>query len=92
MMTAAAAVATTSGADADTANCVESVWSNLKGPLLDAATRVCGLTKNHLWETETWWWNEEVGKAIQEKGARFNGYSVLKKGGMTEDAEEVKTA
>ena len=46
-MIAAAAVATASGADADTANCIESAWSKLKGPLLDTATEVCGLSKNH---------------------------------------------
>ena len=37
-MTAAAAVAIALGTDAHTANRVESAWSNLKGPLLDAAT------------------------------------------------------
>ena len=42
-MTAAAAFAITAGADGDTANLVESAWSKLKGPLLDAATKVCGL-------------------------------------------------
>ena len=47
IMTAAAAVATTSGADADTANRVESVLSKLKGPLLDTANEVCSLSKNH---------------------------------------------
>ena len=61
-MTAAAAVATASGADADTAIRVESTWSNLKGALLDADTDVCGLSKNHLWKPETCWWNEEVDK------------------------------
>ena len=40
-MTAAAAIAIAPGADADTANHVESDWSKLKGPLLDAATEVC---------------------------------------------------
>ena len=44
-MTTAAAVATTSGADADTANQTESNWSKLKGPLLDAATKVSDLSK-----------------------------------------------
>ena len=55
-MTAAAAVATTSGTDADTANRIESAWSKLKGPLLDTVTEVCGLSKNHQWK-ESWWWN-----------------------------------
>ena len=60
MMTAAAAVATAFGADADTVNRIDSAWSKLKGPLLDAATEVCGLSKHHQWKPETWWWNEEV--------------------------------
>ena len=63
MMTAEAAVATASGADSDPANQVESPWSRLKGPLLDVATEVCGLSKNRRWKPETWWWNEEVGEA-----------------------------
>ena len=50
MMTAAAAVATNPGAEADTANHVESACSKLKGPLLDAATEVCGLSKNRQWK------------------------------------------
>ena len=45
MIIVAAAVAIASGADADTANHVESAWSKLKGPLLDAATKVCGNQK-----------------------------------------------
>ena len=79
MMTAPAAFATASGADADISNRVESTWSKLKVPLLDAATEVCGLTKNHQWKPETWWWTEEVDKAIQEKYAWFKVYSALKK-------------
>ena len=91
-MTAAAAVATDSDADADTANCVESVWSKLKGPLLDAATKVCGLSNNHQWKPETLWGNEEVDKAIQENRARYKVYSALKTGGMTPAAKRAKTA
>ena len=34
----------------------------LKGPLLDAATEVCGLFENQQWKPETWCWNEEVAK------------------------------
>ena len=48
MMTATAAVATTSGTDAGTANPVEPAWSKPKGPLLDAPTvQGCGVSKNH---------------------------------------------
>ena len=54
-MNAAAAVATAAGADVDSANFVVSTWSKLKGSLLDAVSEVCGLSKNHLWKSETWW-------------------------------------
>ena len=89
-MTTAAAVAAASGADTDTANCVESAWSKLKGPLLDAATELCGPSKNHQWKPEMWWWTEEVDKAISGKRARFKVYSALKKGGMAAEAKEAK--
>ena len=92
MMTAAAAFATASRIDADTANHIESAWSKLKGPLLDAATKVCGLSKNYQWKPETWCWNEEVDRAKQEKSAQFKAYSALKKGGMTAEAKRAKTA
>ena len=44
--TVAVAVATTAGADADIANLIESAWSKLKDPLLEAATEVSGFSKN----------------------------------------------
>ena len=89
-MIAAAAVASAAGADVDSVNCVVLAWSKLNGPLLDAVTEVCGLSKNHQWKSETWWWNEEVNKAIQKKRARFKAYSALKKGGMTAEAKRTK--
>ena len=80
MTASAAAVATISGVDADTAYRIESALSKLKGPLLDAVTKVCGLSKNRQWESETRWWNEEVDEAIREKCTRFKAYSALKEG------------
>ena len=79
-MTAMAVVATASGATADTADNIESAWSKLKGPLLDAATEVCSLSKNHQWRPHPWWGNEQVDEAIQEKCAQFKAYNALKKG------------
>ena len=32
-----------------------------------AAEQVCGWTKAPPRHSETWWWNEEVAKAIEEK-------------------------
>ena len=52
-MAAAAAVAIADDAATDSANCVEPAWSKLKGPMLDAATEVCGRSKSHQWRSET---------------------------------------
>ena len=65
---------------------VEGLWSQLKVPLLDAATEVCGFSKNHAWLPEIWWWNERVEDAINEKRARFRAYNVLKKQGKIAEA------
>ena len=95
VMTATATVnAADASIDADVAptSQVESAWSKLKGPLLDAATEVCGLTKNHQWKPETWWWNERVEEAVLEKRARFKAYNTLKKGGKTDEAKEAEAA
>ena len=92
MMTSAAVVATTAGANADTTHCVESAWSKLKGPLMDAAYEVCCLSKNNQRKFETWCWNEQVDEATQEKHIRFKVYNVLKKGGMTAEAKVTQTA
>ena len=82
----------TANDDADATSHVETVWSRLKGPMLDAATEVCGLSKNHKWRAETWWWNENVDKAIQEKRAWFKTYNALIKEGKNEEAKKAKAA
>ena len=71
--------ATTAGVAADTANCGETVGSKLKDPLLDSATKVCGLPTNHKWRPETWWWNEQVDEAIQEVHAYLKAYKPWKR-------------
>ena len=86
MMTAA------SDADVDTANHIESARSKLKGPLLDAAAELCGLSRNQHWKPETWWWKEKVDKVIQEKCAQFMVYSALKRGGVMAEAKQEKNA
>ena len=60
--------------------------------VINTATEVGGLSKNHQWKPETWWWNEEVDKAILENHARFKVYSALTKGGMATEAKKAKTA
>ena len=59
-------------------NCpIEDAWSKLKGPLLDTAGEVCGLSSNHQWRPETWWWNDRVDDAIAEKRARYKALKAL---------------
>ena len=46
---------------------VEGRWNATKGVWHKAAELACGWTKGTLRHTETWWWNEEVAKAIERK-------------------------
>ena len=62
----------------------ESIWLNLKDPVLDAATKFCSLFMNRQWINKTQWWNEH----IREGCALLKVYSVLKKGGKTTETEE----
>ncbi|HXJ94687.1 MAG TPA: reverse transcriptase domain-containing protein [Terriglobia bacterium] len=61
---------------------VEGIWEKLKGGLLETAEKVCGHTKGRSKHRETWWWNEEVAKAIQEKRRLFK---IWKKSKCEED-------
>ena len=53
---------------------------------------LCGHSKNHKWKFETWWWDEEADKTIQEKRAWFKAHSSLKRGCMTMEAKWAKNA
>ena len=71
---------------------VEDVWCKLKTTLRDAASEVCGLSKNHQWKRETWWWDDKVDEAIKTKRARFRSYKALVKAGRLSEANEAKRA
>ena len=71
---------------------VETAWSNLKTPLLEAVTEVCGISKNHQWKKETWWWNDTVAKVIAEKRACFKAYNALRTQGNSPEAAAAKLA
>jgi len=45
---------------------VESKWNAMKG-VWQKATEQCAWTKEPPRHSETWWWNDEVAKAIEEK-------------------------
>jgi len=46
---------------------VESKWNAMKQAWQKAAEHLCGWTKGPPRHSETWWWNEEVPKAVEEK-------------------------
>ena len=69
---------------------VEKAWSNLKGPLLDAATEVCGMSKKHRLKPETWWWDDHIEEVVQEKRTRFKVYNNLKKQGKAAEAAKAE--
>jgi len=58
-------------ADVRVGDDVESLWSNLKESILDVADEVCGRTKGPPRHRITWWWNDEVAKAVNEKRRLF---------------------
>jgi len=61
---------------------VDSVWKGLKDSLLETADDVCGRTKGPRRRKETWWWNDEIGEAVKEKGRL---YRIWHKSGSKKD-------
>ncbi|RUS73531.1 hypothetical protein EGW08_018716 [Elysia chlorotica] len=54
------------------------IWNNLKTGLLKTTEEVCGTTRPHRWRRETWWWNEDVDKAITTKRQAFKAWKTGK--------------
>ena len=50
---------------------VESQWAELKNSFLEVADEVCGRTKGPPRHKETWWWNKDVAKVVEEKQTLF---------------------
>ena len=71
-------------------NPVEASWSNLKAPLLEATKETCGLSSQHQWRPETWWWNDKVDAAIKSKRALYKTYKSLRKQGDTPGVAKAK--
>ena len=51
---------------------VESLWKNIKKCLLEVSDEVCGRTKGPQRHKESWWWNKEVGRVVEEKSKFYN--------------------
>ena len=86
-----AAVATVAGADTDIANLIESAWSKLKSPFLEAAASASGFTKNHQGNP-----NLGVGMnrwmKLYKRSVHGPKPGCLEAGGMMTEAKGAKTA
>jgi len=54
---------------------------------METAQVTCGLSKGLCSHKETWWWNEEVAKAVREKKKKYGNW---KKAKSTEAWKECK--
>ena len=50
---------------------VEGIWNDLKTCMLEVTEEVCGKAKAPPRQKETWWWNDEVKTAVDEKRILF---------------------
>jgi len=50
---------------------VNEHWQQMKCIMMETAQDVCGMTKGPHRHKETWWWNEEVAKAVPEKKIKY---------------------
>lgn len=50
---------------------VEQLWEGLRECMVEETEAVCGRTKGLPRHKETWWWNEEVKEAVDEKRRLF---------------------
>ena len=50
---------------------VDERWTSLKDKLLQATKQVCGVSSNHPWRKQTWWWNNQMEEAVREKRRCF---------------------
>ena len=48
-----------------------NLWNTFKNSMLQACDEVCGKKNGRRNHGDTWWWNEEVKKAIQQKKVAY---------------------
>ena len=66
-------------------------WNEFRDNILEAGKTVCGITSgNILKKRETWWWNQEVQKAIREKRKAFKIWQKDEQPGSREIYREKK--
>ena len=54
-----------------------NAWLKHKTSALKAAEEVCGVSRGRPQHGETWWWNQDVQKAISEKKKSFQRWKQL---------------
>ena len=52
---------------------VEEQWDKVEKAMTEVAATVCGVTKGKCRQRETWWWCDEVEKAVETKKAEVEG-------------------
>ena len=55
----------------------QNAWFKYKSSVLKAAEEVCGTSKGRPQHGETWWWNQDVQKAISERRKSFQRWKQL---------------
>ena len=65
----------------------ENLWQSYKSILKSSAESVCGMSKNHNWRKETWWWNDEVDTTIKSKRKAWKAW---KNGGSRDEYNRAK--
>ena len=50
---------------------VEEQWDKVEKAMTEVAATVCGVTKGKCRQRETWWWCDEVEKAVETKKQKF---------------------
>ena len=61
---------------------VEEQWDKVEKAMTEVAATVCGITKGKCRQRETWWWCDEVEKAVETKKQK------LKEWKKTEECEK----
>ena len=63
------------------------LWDSYKSCLKSAAENVCGMSRNHNWRKETWWWNDNVDAVIKDKRKAWKAW---KQGGSRAEYNRLK--
>ena len=69
---------------------VDGKWERMRDILLTTAQDVCGISRQPPRHKETWWWNEEVAKAVKNKREMFKNWQKNKTSQNGEHYREAK--